>query len=155
MDKWLIMEENIKTIKEPIVPYMQDFSLNDLFNDKLSLINLIRNGVSYKLFEKISKFTQFNELEWASILNISPKSMQRYKQSKKSFKPIQSEKIIEMAEVTQLGLEVFGNKDNFHLWLDTPNFALGNYKPKELIKDSYGKELVITELNQINYGIFA
>lgn len=144
----------IKSVNDTHTPYLSEFSLNSLFEDKLSLISLIRKGIPYKLFEKISKFTQFNEKDWASILSISPKSMQRYKQSNKSFKPIQSEKIIEMAEVVKLGMEVFGNQDKFNLWLDTPNFALGKYKPKELIKDSYGKELVISELNHINYGIF-
>ena len=59
-----------------------------------------------------------------------------------------------MAEVTQLGLRVFGDNDKFKLWLDTPNFALGQMKPIELLKDSYGKELVIGELTRIQYGIF-
>ncbi len=60
-----------------------------------------------------------------------------------------------MAEVTNVGLDVFGDMEKFKLWLDTPNFALGNLKPKELLKDSYGKEMVISELTRINYGILA
>ncbi len=58
-----------------------------------------------------------------------------------------------MAEVTNVGKEVFGDMEKFKLWLDTPNFSLGNLKPMELLKDSYGKELVIGELTRINYGI--
>ena len=73
----------------------------------------------------------------------------------KQFKSIQSEKIIEMAEVTNVGIDVFGDMEKFKLWLDTPNFAMGNLKPFELLKDSYGKEMVIGELTRINYGIFA
>jgi uncharacterized protein (DUF2384 family) len=61
--------------------------------------------------------------------------------------------LIEMSEITSIGLDVFGNMDQFNLWLDTPNFALGNLNPKELLKNLYGKELVISELMQINYGI--
>jgi putative toxin-antitoxin system antitoxin component (TIGR02293 family) len=60
-----------------------------------------------------------------------------------------------MAEVTTIGLDVFGNLDRLRLWLATPNFALGKRKPIELLKDSYGKELVIGELTRINYGILA
>ncbi len=66
-----------------------------------------------------------------------------------------SEKIIEMAEVTQLGLEVFGSMEKLKLWLETPNFALGSLKPLELLKDSYGKEMVTEELTRINYGILS
>lgn len=61
--------------------------------------------------------------------------------------------VIEIAEVTKIGLEVFGDMDKLKLWLDTPNFALGKSKPIELLKDSYGKELVLSELIKINYGI--
>ncbi|RYE19217.1 MAG: DUF2384 domain-containing protein, partial [Sphingobacteriaceae bacterium] len=60
---------------------------------------------------------------------------------------------MDMAEVTNLGLDVFGEMNKFKLWLDTPNFALGNRKPIELLNDSYGKEMVIAELTRINYGI--
>lgn len=59
-----------------------------------------------------------------------------------------------MAEVMQIGLEVFGDAERLKLWLNTPNFALGNLKPVELLKDSYGKEKVINELTKINHGIF-
>ena len=68
---------------------------------------------------------------------------------------IQTEKIIEMAEVTNIGLDVFGSMEKFKLWLDTPNYALGNLKPMELLRDSYGKEMVISELTRINYGVLA
>lgn len=64
-----------------------------------------------------------------------------------------SEKIIEILEVTKVGLDVFDNMDKLRLWFNTPNYALGNLRPIELLKDSYGKELVIGELIRINHGI--
>ena len=70
------------------------------------------------------------------------------------FKPLQSEKIIELAEVTALGNAVFDSQQQFYLWLITPSFALGNMQPIELLKDSYGKEMVVNELNKIDNGIF-
>ena len=60
--------------------------------------------------------------------------------------------MIEMKEITSAGLDVFGEKAKFNLWLNTPNFALGSSKPKDLLKDSYGKELVLSELTRINDG---
>jgi putative toxin-antitoxin system antitoxin component (TIGR02293 family) len=59
-----------------------------------------------------------------------------------------------MAEVTRAGLEVFGDIDKLKLWLNTPNFALGNHKPIELLRDSYGKDMVMSELIRISHGIF-
>jgi putative toxin-antitoxin system antitoxin component (TIGR02293 family) len=121
----------------------------------LLIVSLIREGIPYSFFNLIKEVSPFSELFWADLLEISTKSLHRYKKSLKHFKLSHSEKIIEMAEVTQLGLEVFGNMDKFKLWLETPNYALGNLAPLELLKDSYGKEMVTGELTRINYGILA
>lgn len=133
----------------------ENISYAQFFTDKLLMIAVIREGIPYSFFHLIQDYTPFTEADWAKILDISTKSLQRYKQSARSFKPIQSEKIIEMAEVTHVGLDVFGNMEKFKLWLHTPNFSLGGEKPITLLHDSYGKELVITELISINHGIFA
>ena len=126
---------------------------SEFLSDKMLMISMIRTGVPFSLFDLIKTNTPFSESDWAALLNISTKSLQRFRQSAKTFKPLQSEKIIEMAEVTNIGKDVFGTMEKFKLWLDTPNFALGNLKPMELLRDSYGKELVIGELTRINYGI--
>lgn len=123
-------------------------------DDKMLIIAAIRAGIPYSLFDLIQHYTPFSENDWADILDISTKTLQRYKaDSEHHFKPIHSEKIIEMAEVTKVGLDVFGDLDKLKLWLNTPCFALGKLKPIELLKDSYGKEMVISELHRINHGI--
>jgi len=132
---------------------IKKISHSDFFKDKLMMIGVIREGVPYSLFTIIQDYTPFTEKDWSNFLDLSTKSLLRYKQSTKNFKPIHSEKIIEMAEVTTIGLDVFGNMEKFKLWLETPNFSLGNLKPIDLLRDSYGKELVISELTRINYGI--
>lgn len=127
---------------------------DEFFNDKMLIISVIRSGIPYSLFDLIRNFAPFSENDWAKFLGISTKSLHRYKSSEDHyFKPIHSEKIIEIAEVTKTGLDVFGDMDKFRLWLNTPNFALGNVTPTELLKDSYGKEMVISELTRINHGI--
>lgn len=132
----------------------KNITYSDFFEDKMMVIAAIRAGVPYALFDVIQENAPFSEDNWADFLDVSTKSLQRYKTAEAfHFKPIHSEKILEMAEVTSLGLSVFGNMEKLKLWLNTPSYALGNLKPIELIRDSYGKELVIAELTRINYGI--
>ena len=127
----------------------------DILKDKMFVISAIRSGLPYQIYEMVREISPFSELEWADYLDLSTKSLQRYKQEKDyKFKAIHSEKILEIAEVVTLGLEVFEDKSKFDLWLHTPSMALGGYEPLELIKDSYGKELVIAELTRIEHGIF-
>ena len=132
----------------------KDVSYDEFLSNKMLIIAAIRAGVPYSLFNLIQQQAPFSEEDWADFLDISTKSLHRYKTSDDYyFKSIHSEKIMEMAEVTQVGMDVFGSMDKLKLWLHTPNFALGKLKPLELLKDSYEKELVISELVRINHGI--
>lgn len=133
----------------------QKVTYSQFLGDRMLIISGIRNGIPYSLFSLIKDVTPFTENDWAELLSLSAKSLHRYKQTSQRFKPLQSEKIVEMAEVAEAGREVFGDMDKFRLWLDTPNFALGGQKPFDLLKDSYGKELVLGELVRIEHGILS
>ena len=132
-----------------------EISFSDFLSNKLLIVLAIRKGIPYSIFTLIKNITPFSINDWANYLEISNKSLIRYQQQDKPFKPGHTEKIIELAEVTNLGLEVFGDNEKFRLWLETPNYALGNLKPFYLLKDSYGKEMIIGELTRINHGILA
>ncbi|MFA5298927.1 MAG: antitoxin Xre/MbcA/ParS toxin-binding domain-containing protein [Lutibacter sp.] len=135
--------------------HRKDVTYNKFFADKMLIVKSIRSGIPYTLFKLIKDITPFTENDWATFLDISTKSLQRYKkESDYVFKPIHSEKIIELAEVTNLGKDIFDSTEQFYTWLNSPSLALGNIKPIELLKDSYGKEIVINELNRIDQGIF-
>ena len=139
--------------KNLVSPGKSDLTLTGFLNNKLLIVYTIRKGIPYSLFALIKDYTPFTLNDWAEYLNISGKSLTRYSQSDKFFKPIHTEKIIELAEVTNLGLGVFGSENKFKMWLETPNYALGNQIPFELLKDSYGKEMVMGELTRIDQGI--
>jgi putative toxin-antitoxin system antitoxin component (TIGR02293 family) len=142
-------------LKSKKISGQNQVTYKEFLEDKMLIIVAIRAGIPYTIFDLIQHYTPFTDNEWASFLDVSTKSLQRYKAaSKHHFKPIHSEKIIEMAEVTKVGLEFFGEMEQLRLWLNTPNYALGNMKPIELLKDSYGKEMVIAEITRMSHGIF-
>ncbi|MBP2283196.1 putative toxin-antitoxin system antitoxin component (TIGR02293 family) [Flavobacterium sp. CG_23.5] len=133
----------------------KNITYNEFLKNRMLIVHSIREGIPYHFFDLIKERTPFNEEDWATFLGISAKSLQRNKAKENFvFKALQSEKIFELAEVTSLGKEVFDTDEQFYSWLKTPSFALGNLKPIELLKDSYGKEMVVNELNKIDQGIF-
>ena len=133
----------------------EEITYDEFLKDTMLISSAIKSGIPYSLFDLIQDYTPFTERDWAKFLDISTKSLHRYKMERGfTFKPIHSEKIIEMAEVTKIGLDIFGSMEKLKLWLNTPNYALGNLIPIELMTDSYGKELVIGELTRIDHGIF-
>jgi putative toxin-antitoxin system antitoxin component (TIGR02293 family) len=147
--------KEVKGKKALIFMKMDEPTFEAFLSNKLLVINIIQQGIPYSLFNIVQEYTPFEMEDWLIFLDVSSKTLMRYKENEKTFKPIQSEKIIEMAEITHTGLEVFGNMDKFKLWLNTPNFSLGKSKPMDLLKNSYGKDLVLTELTHINHGILA
>jgi len=145
---------NQPSIKDLYWEFDRKITYNDFLSNKMLIILAIRAGIPYSLFKLIQNYTPFTENDWARFLDISTKSLHRYKTAPEhSFKPIHSEKIIEMAEVTKIGIDVFSNMEKLKLWLNTPNYSLGNLNPIELLNDSYGKELVISELIRVDHGI--
>ena len=134
----------------------ENITFSNFFDNKMLVIKAIRQGVPQEVFEKIQQITPFSEEDWANYLNVSKRTLQRHRNDYNySFKPIHTEKILELAEVTLYGKSVFDSNDHFYKWLNTPSYALALLKPAELLKDSYGKDLVMRELNNIEYGVFA
>lgn len=153
MNEYKVSPQGQNQVREAQAVY--GVSYRALLRNKMLVVKSITHGLPYYLFEEIQKQSPFNEDDWADFLNVSTKSLQRYKaDGTHVFKPIHSEKIFELAEVTELGKEVFEDSQKFHRWLEVPNMALAGYKPFELIKSSYGKELVMDELTHIDQGIF-
>lgn len=126
-----------------------------LDEDEVNLTNMVREGVSFYYFNKLSDHIHFDTEDWAGYLHLSERTLQRYKKEKKSFDPIYSEKIILIELLYKKGIEVFGNEEKFFAWMDYTSIPLGSVKPKELLDTSFGIGMVRDELGRIEHGIFA
>jgi putative toxin-antitoxin system antitoxin component (TIGR02293 family) len=120
-------------------------------------IGLVKNGVGFPTFKRVAKQSQsaLSLDDWADILNISERTMQRYEQENKTFAPIYSEKILAIDMLMRYGADVFGNSSAFHTWLGAYNVALGGVYPKTLLDTSFGIELIRNELSCIEHGVLA
>jgi putative toxin-antitoxin system antitoxin component (TIGR02293 family) len=119
------------------------------------LMDAIKAGIKFTYFISITKQSPFSLSEWSGFLQLSERTMQRYKREKGKFDPIQSEKILEILLLYKLGIEVFGNNEKFSAWLGAKNMALGSKKPIELLDNSFGISLLKDELTRIEHGVLA
>ena len=128
-----------------------------LADDKnvLALIDVVRAGIPFNEFEKIVGNTPFSLAEWANYLQLSERTIQRNQKDKKPFQPIQSERIVELVMLYEYGVEVFGDKENFNVWLNSKSIALGGRTPKELFDTKFGVSMVKDELGRIEHGVLA
>lgn len=134
----------------------ENISYRQVFKDKLLVAKAVKSGVPYVVWEEVKNNSIFDDKDWASLLGVNVRTLQRYKNQKGfKFQTLQGEKIFEVAEVMNLGKEVFHDNSKFYAWLNTPSYALGSVKPIELLDTSYGIEIVKSELYAIEHGVFS
>jgi len=138
------------------ISLLPDVSMDNVDdNTILRVIREVRKGIAYNSFTNVVKNIPLTLKEWSDILDLSERTLQRYKKDKRAFDTLQSEKIIQVTLLIRYGRDVFGDEKKFNLWLDTENLAIGNIKPKELLDSSFGIDLLKDELTRIENGILA
>ncbi len=145
--------EDFNILNEPAAAY--GYSSDLTAKSKNVLMRVIRGGLAYDRFESIVSKLPFSMEEWSSYLHLSERTIHRYRKDQKNFDALQSEKILQISLLYKRGVDVLGSKENFNLWLDFANLALGNIKPKELLDNAFGIALLEEELTRIEHGILA
>ncbi len=140
-----------------IINQMEENLLHEYIDDKdvYSLIESVRKGIKFDIFQKIVNEGPFTLDDWAGLLHLSLRTIQRYKKEKKDFDSIHSEKIIEIMLLVKYGAEVFGSVDSFRTWLHAKNVAMGGVIPNDLLDSTFGIRLVHDELTRIEHGVLA
>ncbi len=57
-------------------------------------------------------------------------------------------------EVKKRSIEVFGDEEKAHHWLYSPNYALGDVRPIDLLHSREGVQQVLDILGRIEHGVF-
>lgn len=123
--------------------------------DVFMLIKTTREGVDYDTFDKLTGGFPLDNSDWSKILNVSERTMQRYKREKKRFDSIHTERLLLIMLLFKKGTEVFENTDNFIKWLNSENISLGGEEPMNMLDNSFGVNMIKDELIRIEHGILA
>lgn len=147
---------DIHIVEEPMAVYGNSIGYSSI-DDRgvFSIIDSINRGISFASFENIIKKYSFTLQNWADFLHISNKTLSRYQKESKTFDALQSERILQIEILYSKGEAVFGNRENFTTWLETSNLALGDILPLDLLKTSFGINLLLDELVRIEHGVLA
>jgi len=124
-------------------------------NDIFKLINTTRKGVDYDTFSRLTGNFPLNSTDWSRILNVSERTIQRYKREKKRFDSIHTERLLLIMLLFKKGIEVFESTSNFISWINTRNISLGGIEPISLLDNSFGINMVKNELLKIEHGILS
>ncbi len=108
----------------------------------------------YRKFDKIARQIAFTQKEWAAILHLSEKTLQRYAKDNKNFEGIYVDRILQMQELIELGLKTFASPEALCRWLKRDKPVLGKLLTFDSLKTSEGIGLVTDEIGRIMYGVY-
>ena len=110
---------------------------------------------NYKEFKKIADKVPFTQQEWAEMLHISERTLQRYAKANSNFPFSVVDRILQIDKVIKKGVHVFGSADKFIRWIkDNPAMLEGRLSIHSLASFE-GINMILTQLGRIEHGILA
>lgn len=131
-------------VNEPYIPLVKSVKMIPSLKD-----------FTYNEFKKIADKTPFTQAEWAAMLHVSERTLQRYAKSNGSFAPINAERAIQIDNVIKRGKEVFGSIDIFYKWLKSRPAMLEGTLSLESLITAHGITMILIQLGRIEHGILA
>ena len=157
MDKWRIM----KTVKrkDTKIKAKATGSSNQLNEPAASYISFKNiphvKDLTYEDFKKTADKTPFTLAEWAAILHVSERTLQRYAKNNGKFAPINAERFHQISEVLMRGKKVFGKINYFYEWLHSHPPMLEAELSFASLTSFDGIQKIMIQLGRIEHGILA
>ncbi len=132
-------EHPLRIANEPEVMYLK--------NEKLSAFSSIS-------FFRLSEKLLLTQVEWAEVLHISDRTLQRYIKENKPFEGLYAEHLYQLAQMADLGLTVFSGTKSLDEWLRAPKQVLGKTLDFSALNSFWGVKLLCNELGRIEHGVY-
>ena len=110
---------------------------------------------NYTEFKKIAEKAPFTQAEWAALLHVSERTLQRYAKSNGSFAPINAERALQIANVLTEGKKTFGKTTAFYQWLKENPTMLEGTLSFDSLTTAYGIQMILLQLGRIQHGILS
>lgn len=110
---------------------------------------------TYKKMKKIADLVPFTQAEWANMLHLSERTLQRYAKNNSSFEGIYTDRILLLQEMIQLGLETFTDAQAFYRWLKKEKPVMGQTLNFASLCSDRGIQEIIDQLIRIQQGVYA
>ncbi len=110
---------------------------------------------TFNEFKKISDVAPFNQSEWAAMLHVSERTLQRYAKSNGLFAAMNAERALQIAKVLEQGKITFGSTDRFYSWLKSNPDMLEGELSFDSLTSAQGIQMILTQLGRIQHGVLA
>ncbi|WP_255100705.1 antitoxin Xre/MbcA/ParS toxin-binding domain-containing protein [Synechococcus sp. L2F] len=120
----------------------------------VELRDAVRSGLPFSAFVALTKELDISPQHFTAVFGIPPRTVARRREARQ-LTPQESDRLYRVARAASQAVEVLGSIDKAHVWLKTPNRALGCERPLDLLDTEIGARQVEDVLLRLNYGIFS
>lgn len=123
-------------------------------NGRVDLHRAEKKGITKRALLNLAKSLSLSLKDIAPLLQVSERTLQRY-ETKQVLSAAIAGRVMQLAEVAAMGIEVFGEAARFQAWLKSPSVALGGVEPFSLLDSTTGTQMVYDELGRIAHGVYS
>jgi putative toxin-antitoxin system antitoxin component (TIGR02293 family) len=116
--------------------------------------NPVVSDYPYKKLKKIMDLVPFTQAEWAAMLHISERTLQRYAKNNTSFEGLHTDRILLLQEMIQLGLETFTDAQALNHWLHSEKSVMGQKLNFESLYTENGIQSITDQIGRIQQGVY-
>jgi len=138
------LNEVVSKVEEPYFTY-----------SKINRLPASISDFSYQKFQKIAERVPFTLTDWANILHLSERTLQRYSKDNKNFEGIYVDRILQIEKLIALGSEVFTDANALYKWLKQSKEVMGETITFESLYHTDGIYRVLDQLGRIQQGVYA
>lgn len=142
-------EQKLSFVNETIAAYEK------MYANPVNLLTNSKNGLKAKAALDFISISGFTYDEFQETFKTTVKTIQNYVTQDLKLDAALSEKLLKSFSLFDKGLDVFGSVKDFHQWLATPAYGLGNQIPLSLMDTITGITLIEEEIMRIAYGDLA
>ena len=114
---------------------------------------LVREGFPWATAVHAKEALAISDKEFASILEMSPRTLARKKKEKTRLNLVASDRLFRLVRIVSLAWEVLEGREPALSWLNKPQVGLGGRVPLDLIRTEAGATEVEELLGRIEYGV--
>lgn len=116
---------------------------------------MTREGMPVGTLPVLAEELSIERKTLARVVGISDRTLSRRIASASRLSAEESDRTVRLARVIALAKETLGSSRKASLWLQTPNRALEEQQPLDLLDTDAGVRSVETVLGRIAYGIYS
>jgi uncharacterized protein (DUF2384 family) len=139
---------NYKTTDNPSI-------VNERVAPYLVIRKLPRQTVySYSKFQNLSSKLPLTLKEWASIIHLSDRTLQRYAKENKPFDGIYADRLLQIEKAITEAAKVFKKPIDFYYWLNEHHTVFNYTFSIASLQTQDGIHMLLDELGRIQQGVY-